>query len=127
MENVACSRLGTMLHLDIKKGKEATKTSNFQKDTGGTTARMKRLAIANKWYGQLIPNDTFFDDSYFSSVKTAEEAMATGVDYCGLVKMSHKGFCLATLEKLTKDGPRGSYFVMNSNPIVTGEIALLAI
>ena len=27
MNNVACSRLVTILHLDIKKGKEATKTS----------------------------------------------------------------------------------------------------
>ena len=25
MKNVACSRLGTMLHLDIQKGKEAMK------------------------------------------------------------------------------------------------------
>ena len=37
MKNVACSRLGTMLHLEIQKGKEAIKTSNFQKDLGGTT------------------------------------------------------------------------------------------
>ena len=28
MNNMACSRLGTILHLEIKKGKEAMKTSN---------------------------------------------------------------------------------------------------
>ena len=28
---MACYRLGTMLHLDIQNGKEAMKTSNFQK------------------------------------------------------------------------------------------------
>ena len=32
---------------------------------------------------------------------------AAGVDYCGPVKKGHKGFCLATLEKLMKDWPGG--------------------
>ena len=107
MKNVACSRLGTMLRLDIQKGKEAMKTSKFQNVLGGTTACMKRLAIATKGCGQLTSNYTYFAYSWFSSVKTAEEMSATGVDYCGPVKTSHKGFCLATLEKLMKDWPGG--------------------
>ena len=37
-----------MLHLDIQKGEEAMKKSIFQKDLGGTTVYIKRLAIANK-------------------------------------------------------------------------------
>ena len=45
----------------------------------------------------------------------SEEAMAEKVDFCGLVKMSHKGFCLATLEKLIKYWPGGSYLVLKSN------------
>ena len=53
--------------------------------------------------------------------------MAAGVDYCGPAKTSHKGFCLVTLEELIKYCPRGSYFVMKSTPIVTGEIPLMAI
>ena len=40
-KNVVCLRLGTMLHLDIQKGKEYMKTSKFQKDIRGTTACMK--------------------------------------------------------------------------------------
>ena len=36
MKNVFCYRLGTMLHLDIQKGKGTTKKAKFQKDTGGT-------------------------------------------------------------------------------------------
>ena len=40
MKNVAGSSLGKMLHLDNQKGKEAMKTSKFQKYTVGTTARM---------------------------------------------------------------------------------------
>ena len=34
MKNVACSRLGTMLHLDIQKGKEAMNKSTFQSELG---------------------------------------------------------------------------------------------
>ena len=111
MKNVVCSRLGTMLHLEIQKGKEAMKKSKFQSVLGGTAACMKRLAIATKGCGQLTSNDTYFSDSWFSYVKTAEEMAAAGVDYCGPVKISHKGFCLATLYKLMKDWPVGSYLV----------------
>ena len=50
-----------------------------------------------------------------------------GVDYCGPVKTSHKVFCLATLEKLMKYLPGGSYLVFNSTPRFPGERLLLAI
>ena len=38
-----------------------------------------------------------------------------------------QGFFLATLEKLMKDFPGGSYLVMNINPIFTGGRPILAI
>ena len=41
MKNVVCSRLGTMLRLDIQKGKEAMKKSTFQGELGGTAACMR--------------------------------------------------------------------------------------
>ena len=53
---------------------------------------MKRLDIATKGCGQLTSNETYFSDSWFSSIKTAEEEMAAGVDYCGTVKTIHKFF-----------------------------------
>ena len=53
--------------------------------------------------------------------------MAAGVDYCGPVKTTQKGSCLATLEKLMKDWSGGSYLVMKSTPIFPGGITLLAI
>ena len=102
MNNVACSRLGTMLHLKIQKGKGDMKILTFQSELGGTAACMKRLAISTKGCGQLTSNDTYFADSWFRSVKTAEDMAAAGVNYCGPVKTSHKGFCLATLEKLMR-------------------------
>ena len=53
---------------------------------------MRRIAIDNKEYGQLTSNYTYFSDIWFSSIKTAEESMAAGVDYFGPLKTSHKGF-----------------------------------
>ena len=58
MNNLACSRLGTMLHLEIQKGKEAMKTSKFQNFLGGTTVCMRRLVIATTGCDQLTSNDT---------------------------------------------------------------------
>ena len=88
---------------------------------------MKRLALATKGCGQLTSNDTYFADIWLSSVKTSEEIAATGVTYCGLVKTSHKDFCLTTLEKLMKYFPEGSYLVMKSTPRFPGEQPLLDI
>ena len=92
MKNIACSRLGTMLHLEIQTGKEAMKILEFQKDLGGTAACTERLLIGTNVCGQLTSNDTYFTDIWFSSVKNVEEVMAEGVDFCGLVKTIHKGF-----------------------------------
>ena len=50
-----------------------------------------------------------------------------GVNYCGSVNKSHKGFCLATLEKLMKDCPGGSYLVLKSTPRFPCETSLLTI
>ena len=61
---------------------------------------MTRLAIDTKRCGQLISNEKYFAGSWFSSVKTYEEAMAAGVNYCGSAKTSYKGFCLATFRKV---------------------------
>ena len=62
-KDVNFSRLGTMLHIEIKQGKEDIKTSTFQKDIGGTAVCMKRLMMATKGCGQLTSNGTYFYDS----------------------------------------------------------------
>ena len=53
--------------------------------------------------------------------------MAAGVNYCGPAKTSHKGFCLATLEKLMKYLLGGSYLFMNSTLIVPSGRPILTI
>ena len=50
-----------------------------------------------------------------------------GVDFCGPVNTSHKGFFLAMLEKSMKDFPKGYHIVMKITPRVPGDIPLMAI
>ena len=97
-----CFRLVTMLHLEIQKGKEAMKTSIFQKYLVGIAACLKRLTISTKGCGQLKSNDIYFSCIWLISVKMSE-LMAQEFDYCGSVKTIYKGFCLDKLEKLMKD------------------------
>ena len=118
---MACYRLGTMLYIDTQNGEEATKTAKFQQYIGGNAVCTKIIMMSTKGCGQLTSNDNYFSDSWFSGVKTAEEAMAKGVDYFGPVNTIHKGFCLSTLEKLAKEWPGGLYLVIKSAPIVTGD------
>ena len=92
MSNVACYRLGTMLNLEIQKGKEDMKTLKFQKYIRGTAKCMKILSIATKGCVQLTSNDTYFANIWFGSLKTAEEGMFAEVNYCGSAKTIHKGF-----------------------------------
>ena len=48
--------------------------------------------------------------------------MSEGVDYCGPLKKIPKLFCLALLEKITKEWSVGSHIVMKSNTIVPDDI-----
>ena len=51
--NAECSRLGDMLYLETKKGKEATNTTKFQQDTRGTAACIKIITRGKKGCGKL--------------------------------------------------------------------------
>ena len=99
--------------------------SELQKNLRETNACMKRIAMDTKGCVQLTSNDTHFSDSWFSGVETDQDAMAAGVDSCGTAKTIHKGFCLATLEKLIRDCTGGSYLVMNITTRVPVGIPLL--
>ena len=75
---------------------------------------MKRLMMSTKGRGQLMSNDTYFYDIWFSGVKTAEDMTAEEIYYCKPVKKIYKGFLLCTLEKLIKNYPRGYYIFMKN-------------
>ena len=71
--------------------------------------------------------DYFLFKSWFSSKKLAETSASIGVDLIGMVKISTKGFCKATIEGLVKDWPGISYIELRSKPVVPGERLLLSI
>ena len=103
LNNISCSRLGTMLYLEIQKGKEAMKASYFQQNIGGTAACMKRTMRDNNGCDQLPSNYTLFYISLSSRVKTEEYNNSEEVYCCGAVKTIHRGFFLAALETLMKE------------------------
>ena len=53
-----------------------------------------------KLCGKLSYIDIFFDNILFSGVIKVEDSVAEGVNYYGPVETRHKGFFLATLEKI---------------------------
>ena len=73
--------------------------SEFQKYLGGTDMCMKRLEIFTKWCDQLTSNDTYFDDSWFSFVKMAEEAMDAGVSILWAGEDYPQGFLSSYIRK----------------------------
>ena len=72
IKNIDFYRLGTMLYLDIQKGKEATKAEKFQQHIGGTAAWKNIPMIAKKGCGQVMSNDTYFAEIWFRGVKAAD-------------------------------------------------------
>ena len=78
---MACSRPGTMLYLEIKNGKEKTKTSKSKQDIGGTAVCMKRIMKGKRGCDQLLSNNILFADIWFHEVKTAKDTSNKGVYY----------------------------------------------
>ena len=61
-----------MLYLEIQNGKEATKTGKFQQDIGGNAASTKIIIRIKKGCGKLSSNNTYYDDIWFSGLKTVK-------------------------------------------------------
>ena len=64
-------------------------TLEFKQEIGGTESCMKILIMGTKGCGQLSSNDIYFAGSWFSGVKTAEEAIAELLNYYRPLKTSH--------------------------------------
>ena len=48
--------------------------------------------MATNGCGKMTSNDTYFADSWFSGVNKSKGEISEGLDYCGPVKNSLKGF-----------------------------------
>ena len=53
--------------------------------------------------------------------------MDDSADLIGVVKTNTKLFCKETIEKLSKDWPGGSYFILRSKPMVPRGRPIMAI
>ena len=57
---------------------------------------MNVLIMAAKGCDQMTANEIYFSDKWFNGLKTANDDMAGGVDYCGPIKTIQKGVLLDT-------------------------------
>ena len=85
-----------------------------------------RKGIGQK-YRKVGTKDYFIFASWFYSNKSEEAAMEVRSEFIGTAKKTTKGLCKDTIEKLTKDGPGGSYLVLSSKPMVPGGRPIIAI
>ena len=72
INNIDCPRLGTLLYLEIQKGKDATKKENVQQQIGGTAVYTENT---NGGYKRVWPIEIklhLFVYSWFIGVRNAE-------------------------------------------------------
>ena len=62
-------RSGTVIYLEIKKGKEEMKTLELKNNILGNVMCMKRLTRVTKRCGKLLSKENYFGDIWFSGVK----------------------------------------------------------
>ena len=88
---------------------------------------MNIITKGTKGCVKMSLNENLFDDIWSSGVKIAEEVNVDGIYYCRNLKTSYKVFCLAMLEKSTKESPEGSYPIMRISLRVPGDKPLIVI
>lgn len=104
------------------------KSQEYHHQLGATAACSVRMAEATVHCGQ--PGDTtsrnlFAGDSWFASVKTAEEIYTRGSEFIGPVKTAKKLFPIKEIERIMKNWPRGTHVVLEGQGLK--ETPLLAI
>ena len=93
---VPCSITGALILIEIQRGKQGMKSSQYNLELVSTSVFTKILMEEMKELGQRsLKGSTryfFLFDSWFSSKKAAEAATSIGVDLIGMVKTNTKGF-----------------------------------
>ena len=117
---VCCSVTGMALWIKIQAGKVLMKDSQYQKEHGATNACVIRGIEQTTGCGQRVPQDTttnvtrdkFFGDSWFASVRSAEECYVRGVDFVGPVKTATRLFPIKELQDILEKWPGGTSIVL---------------
>ena len=109
LKAVVCYVTGSLIFIEIQRGKEGMKLIRYHLELGATAVYTKRLMEETKGMGQRAlkrsTRDYFLFYSWFFSKKVSEVVASIGVDLIGMVKTNTKRFCKATVEVLTKDWP----------------------
>ena len=127
----ALSVTGSFIFLDSQWGKEGINSSRYCVELGATSACTKILMEETKGMGQralkVSTTDCLLFVSWLLSKKSEEAAASIFIDLIGVMKISTKGFCKATIEGFADNWSDGYYIVMRSKTMFPGEIPLLAI
>ena len=116
LKNIGCALSGLILFMEIMKGKaEVVKPKYWSKANGATAATTMRLA--ENWFGT---NRVVAGDSWFASVRTAEQMLLNGLHFIGDVKTGSSGFPLKEIFEET-DEENGSWATMTSSVDIHGD------
>ena len=116
LKNIGCALSGLILFMEIMKGKaEVVKPKYWSKANGATAATTMRLA--ENWFGT---GRVVAGDSWFASVRTAEQMLLNGLHFIGDVKTGTSGFPLKEIFEET-DEENGSWATMTSSLDIDGD------
>uniref|UniRef100_A0A7S3F473 PiggyBac transposable element-derived protein domain-containing protein n=1 Tax=Haptolina ericina TaxID=156174 RepID=A0A7S3F473_9EUKA len=109
-----------ILFMEIVKGKaEKIKPKYWNKENGATAATTMRLS--ENWFGT---GRVVAGDSWFASVRTAEQMLLNGLHFIGDVKTGTSRFPLAYLKEHTHE-ENGSWATLTSTLDIDGEKKLV--
>jgi Transposase IS4 len=126
---MACAVIGCLLYLEIQKGKYPMREAKYSDEHGCTAACSLRLAEATEKLGQPEeggPN-LLMGDSWFASVKLAEQILKRGHAFIGPVKTNHSGFPGKEIAEIMKHWPAGSSVVFEAEDANGNKLGLTAL
>ena len=104
---VACFVTGSLILIEVKRGKGGMTKIQYQKYLGATVACNEIVMEATKGIGKKYRKGAtlycFIFVSSYSSKKLTEAAMEVGDKLIGMIKKNNKGFYKKTIGNLTKD------------------------
>ena len=126
LRNKARYKLGTMLYLEIQKGGDAMKASDFQQDIIGTAYLTKIIMKTTKGCSKLSSKTPSL------LIAGSEELNSEGGKYIGsrllrACEYNPQGILSSYIKKLMKKWSSGFHLVMKSSPIFTDYKPIMAI
>jgi hypothetical protein len=129
---ICCAITAIMLWIELQRGREGMRASDYAAASGVTAACTMRGARDSKRYvgddDEADPKEVFFGDSWFSSVESVCQLWNRfNCRYAGILKTNHSRFPKAWIERTMKDWPAGSHIVLEGEATREGGVGLIAI